>query len=109
MGMKTEIESKQLLVRYGIATTSPKLVTSATMAAAAVAELGRPCALKVVSPDIVHKVDAGGVRLSVTADNAADAYDSIIAACRASHPDAKVEGVLVEEMIPAGLEVFIGA
>lgn len=107
--MKTEIESKQLLVRYGIATTRPKLVTSATMAAAAVAELGRPCALKVVSPDIVHKVDAGGVRLSVTADHAADAYDSIIAACRASHPDANVEGVLVEEMIPAGLEVFIGA
>jgi acyl-CoA synthetase (NDP forming) len=107
--MKTEIESKQLLARYGIATTNPTLATSATMAADVVRRLGQACALKVVSPDIVHKVDAGGVRLSVTSEQAADAYQSIIDACRQSHPDAAIEGVLVEEMVPSGLEVFIGA
>jgi len=107
--MKTEIESKKLLARYGIATTNPTLATSAAMAADVVQRLGHPCALKVVSPDIVHKVDAGGVRLSVNAAQAAEAYQSIIDACRKSHPDAGIEGVLVEEMVPSGLEVFIGA
>jgi len=107
--MKTEIESKELLARYGIATTHPVLATSAAMAAEAVQRLGKPCALKVVSSDIVHKVDAGGVRLSVTAEQAADAYRSITEACRRSHPKAAIDGVLIEEMVPPGLEVFIGA
>jgi len=107
--MKTEIESKELLARYGIATTHPVLATSAAMAAEAVQRLGKPCALKVVSSDIVHKVDAGGVRLSVTAEQAADAYRSITEACRRSHPKATIDGVLIEEMVPPGLEVFIGA
>lgn len=107
--MKTEIESKQLLNRYGIATTTPRLAGSGDEARRIVAEIGAPCAMKVVSPDIVHKVDAGGVRLSVTQDGAADAYSSIVEACAASNPKARIDGVLVEEMIPAGLEVFIGA
>lgn len=107
--MKTEIESKNLLSRYGIATTRPTLATSPAMAASAVRDLGKPCALKVVSSDIVHKVDAGGVHLSVDADHAADAYQSIMDACRKSHPKAAIDGVLIEEMVPPGLEVFIGA
>ncbi len=107
--MKTEIETKKLLTRYGIATTSPRLATSAEMARRIVAEIGMPCALKVVSADIVHKVDAGGVRLSVTEESAAEAFESIMAACTASSPDAAIDGVLVEEMVSAGLEVFIGA
>ncbi len=107
--MKTEIESKSLLARYGIATTRPRLARSAAEAAAIVAEAAQPCALKVVSPDIVHKVAAGGVRLSVTADTAADTFASIMDACRQSHPNARIDGVLIEEMVDAGLEVFIGA
>ena len=107
--MKTEIESKSLLARYGIATTRPRLATSAEEAEAAVTEAGRPCALKVVSPDIVHKVAAGGVRLSVNAGDAAAAFSSIMAACRQSNPNAAIDGVLIEEMVEPGLEVFIGA
>jgi len=107
--MKTEIESKSLLARYGIATTRPRLATSAEEAEAAVTEAGRPCALKVVSPDIVHKVAAGGVRLSVAAGDAAAAFSSIMAACRQSNPNAAIDGVLIEEMVEPGLEVFIGA
>lgn len=107
--MKTEIESKKLLARYGIATTNPTLATSAAMAVDIVQRLGQACALKVVSPDIVHKVDAGGVRLSIEAGQAAEAYGSIVNACRKSHPNATIEGVLVEEMVASGFEVFIGA
>ncbi|WP_287885660.1 MULTISPECIES: acetate--CoA ligase family protein [Paracoccus] len=106
--MRTEIESKEMLARYGIETTLPELATSPDDAHAIVSRIGAPCALKVVSPDIVHKVDAGGVRLSVAAEGAEDAWRSIMDACRASHPSAHIEGVLVEEMVPAGLEVFIG-
>lgn len=107
--MKTEIESKKLLARYGIATTNPTLASSSSVAADIVRRAASPCALKVVSPDIVHKVDAGGVRLSVGPEEAAKAYESIIDACRKSHPHAVIEGVLVEEMVQSGLEVFIGA
>lgn len=107
--MKTEIESKSLLARYGIATTNPQLATSAGEAATIVARAGRPCALKIVSPDIVHKVAAGGVRLSVTADGAAEAFTAIMDACRTSRPDARIDGVLIEEMVEPGLEVFVGA
>lgn len=107
--MKTEIESKQLLNRYGIVTTTPRLAKSDHEARQIVADIGAPCALKIVSENIVHKVDAGGVRLSIAVDAAAAAYRSIMADCAASNPKAKLDGVLVEEMIPAGLEVFIGA
>jgi acyl-CoA synthetase (NDP forming) len=107
--MKTEIESKSLLAQYGIATTNPKLAASPAEARAIAAEIGKPCVLKIVSPDIVHKVAAGGVRLPVPVDQAGDAFSAIIEACRASHPDARLEGVLVEEIVAPGLEVFIGA
>ncbi|MBX3598294.1 MAG: acetate--CoA ligase family protein [Rhizobiaceae bacterium] len=107
--MKTELESKSLLAKYGIATTTPTLARTAEEAVAAVKSAGRPCALKIVSPDIVHKVAAGGVKLSVTVEDAASAFTAIMEACRASSPGAKLDGVLIEEMVEPGLEVFIGA
>lgn len=107
--MKTEIESKSLLARYGIATTNPRLATNAAEAADIVAQAGQPCALKIVSSDIVHKVAAGGVRLSVEAAEAAGAFTAIMDACCASNPDAGLDGVLIEEMVAPGLEVFVGA
>lgn len=107
--MKTEIESKSLLAKYGITTTHPRLATSEAEAKAIVSDAGVACALKVVSRDIVHKVAAGGVRLSILPDVAADAFSSIMADCRASNPNARIDGVLIEEMVAPGLEVFIGA
>ncbi len=106
--MKTEIESKQLLGRYGIATTAPQLATSKEQAEAIVRGIGRPCALKIVSAEIVHKVAAGGVRLGIEAAGAGAAYEDILSACRQSHPAAALDGVLVEEMVPQGREIFIG-
>ncbi|MDN5843959.1 MAG: acetate--CoA ligase family protein, partial [Alcaligenaceae bacterium] len=105
MMMQNEINSKSLVARYGIETSIPALATTGDMAQRLVQEVGDACALKVVSADIVHKVDAGGVRLSVTEGDAGTAFDEIIGACRASYPDARIDGVLVERMVAAGLEV----
>jgi acyl-CoA synthetase (NDP forming) len=107
--MKTEIESKELLRAYGIATTRPQLATSAAEAIQAARVLERPVVMKVVSPDIVHKAAAGGVRVGVPLAEVGQAFDDILNACRASSPQARLDGVLVEERVPDGLEVFIGA
>lgn len=107
--MKTEIETKSLLENYGIATTRPSLARDAQEAAEIAARLGKPVAMKVVSPDIVHKAAVGGVHLEVAPENVGRAFESIIETCQQSCPDAKLEGVLLEEMISGGLEVFIGA
>jgi len=78
------------------------------MAATVAAGMPAPLVLKVDSPDIPHKSDAGGVRLNVTPDRAAEVFDLIIAACRKAHPQARIDGVLVQEMIPQGVEVIAG-
>jgi len=107
--MKNEIASKAVLEQYGIRTTHPALVRSAAEAAREAARLGGPLAVKIVSPAIVHKAAAGGVRLGVAADGAAAAFEAVMAACRAAHPDAPIDGVLLEEMVAGDHEVFIGA
>ncbi|SMG42041.1 acetate--CoA ligase family protein [Paraburkholderia susongensis] len=107
--MKNEIESKALLRACGIATTEPVLATTAAEARRAAAALSAPAVLKVVSPDIVHKAAAGGVRVGVPLAEVERAFDAIVSACHASSPNARIEGVLVEERVPEGLEVFIGA
>ena len=72
-------------------------------------EVGYPCVLKVASPDITHKSDAGGVKVGLAdEDQVAAAYDAIMASCRAAFPDAAIEGVTVQDMAPPGLEVIVG-
>lgn len=107
--MKTEIESKNLLQRFGIATTNPQLATDAQQAAVIAQSFAHPFAMKVVSAEIVHKAYAGGVRLNVEAADAEQAYQDIVNACKASHPQAMIEGVLLEEMISGQMEIFMGA
>lgn len=107
--MRTEIESKNLLQRFGFATTNPSLATDAAMARAIATSLRGPFAMKIVSADIVHKVAAGGVRLGIDAEQAERAYAEIIEACQASSPNAAIDGVLLEEMVAGDVEVFLGA
>lgn len=107
--MINEIDSKALLKRYGFETTSPILADTAAKAAAHAAEIGRPVAMKIVSANIVHKAAAGGVALDVAVADAAATFARLVEASRSAHPDARIDGVLVEEMVPAGLEIFIGA
>ncbi len=106
--MQNEIESKAFLRRYGFATTEPALATSESDAAAHASRIGRPVAMKIVSAEIVHKVAAGGVALNVPAADAASTFAQLMQAVRCMHPAAALDGVLIEEMVPAGVEVFIG-
>ena len=104
-----EIESKQLLKEAGVPTTDTRLATSRAEAVALAREIGFPVVLKIVSPDIIHKSDIGGVKLGL-ADRAAVgmAYDEILAAARAKQPGSRIDGVSVQNMAKPGVEVIIG-
>ena len=103
-----ELEAKSLLASAGIPTVKETLATSASAAASAVAGLSGPAALKLVSPDILHKSEIGGVMLNVTADGAADAYERLLDRAMRHKPDAYIEGVVVAPMIDGGVETILG-
>ena len=107
-GALTESEGKVLLARCGIDVPRSRVVAGAEEAAAVAASLDGPFAAKIVSCDILHKSDAGGVAVGL-ADGAAVAEAIRAMARRPAIADASVEGYLVEEMAPAGLEVVVGA
>ncbi|MEJ2048156.1 MAG: acetate--CoA ligase family protein [Dehalococcoidia bacterium] len=105
----TEVESKQLLKQADIDVVETRLATSEEEAVSISKELGFPVVLKIASPDIVHKSDAGGVRLGLeNAQAVGQAYDDILAAAKKSHPKAKILGVAVQKMARPGVEVIIG-
>jgi len=104
-----ESASKSILSAYGIAVPGEALVTDAAAAGDAADRMGTTLAMKIDSPDILHKSDVGGVALDIRGrDQAAEAFTRIMAACRSAHPDARIDGVLVQEMIPTGVEVIAG-
>ncbi len=106
----TEARAKPLLARYGIGgATREDVVQSRDAAVTAARGMGCPVALKVQSPDIAHKTEAGAVVLSLCDDAAVgDAYDRILANARRHKPDAIIEGVLVQPMAKPGREVIVG-
>jgi acyl-CoA synthetase (NDP forming) len=105
----TEVEAKALLARYGVACPPETLVTTAEEAAAAAARIGGPVALKVQSRDIIHKTEAGAVALGITGDAAVrEAYQRVLAAAKAAHPQAAIDGVLVQAMAAPGNEMILG-
>ena len=105
----TEMESKELLRSLGIPTTQMRLATSKEEAVAMSREIGYPSVLKVSSEDISHKSDAGGVKVGLADEAAvAQAYDDIMASCRAKFPQAVIEGVTVQDQARPGLEVIVG-
>ncbi|MDR5904089.1 acetate--CoA ligase family protein [Franzmannia qiaohouensis] len=105
-----EPEAKALLRAHGVPVLEERLVTGPEQLAAVAAELGGvPLAMKVVSKDILHKSDAGGVRLNLVGEAALSAArEAILASCRAYDPGAEIEGVLVAPMAPKGVEVIVG-
>lgn len=105
----TEIESKQLLKEVGIPTTEIKLAASAKEAVDTSQKIGFPVVLKIASPDISHKSDAGGVKVGLkNKDDVASAYKEIMASVKQKFPEAKIEGVSVQNMARPGTEVIIG-
>jgi acyl-CoA synthetase (NDP forming) len=104
-----EVEAKQVLREAGVPVTDTTLATSPEEAVAQAEAAGYPVVLKVVSPDIAHKSDAGGVKLNLkSADEVRQAYDAILASCRAHVPGARITGVAVQHMAPQGTEVIVG-
>ena len=105
----TEIESKELLKAAGISVVDARLATSKDEAVSISQQLGFPVALKIATPDIVHKSDDGGVKLGLeTAEQVSRAYDDILAAVRRKHPQARIDGISVQKMARPGVEVIIG-
>ena len=103
-----EVAGNEILAAYGFPILPARLVTSGAEAAAAVTEFG-PCAFKIVSSQIIHKSDIGGVRVGVaTAAEAITAYDAIVAEVQYNRPDAELEGVYVQKMAARGTEVILG-
>jgi len=105
----TEIESKALLSEAGIPTVETKLAASKEEAIVISKKLGFPVALKIVSPEITHKSDVGGVRLGLkTSKQVMEAYDEIISSVQQKYPKAIIDGVSVQKMARPGTEVIIG-
>lgn len=105
----TEVESKNLLKQAGISVIDTRLAVSKAQATSISRQLGFPVALKVTSPDISHKSDAGGVRLGLkTPKEVGKAYNDILRNAKEKYPQAKIEGVSVQRMARPGVEVIIG-
>jgi acyl-CoA synthetase (NDP forming) len=105
----TEHRAKALLAAYGLPETQERLATSAAEAAETASALQYPVVLKIASPDLPHKTEAGGVVLGLqNPQSVAVAYDQIIRSARRYKPDARIEGVLVQKMAPRGHELVIG-
>jgi acetyl coenzyme A synthetase (ADP forming)-like protein len=106
----TAPEAKRVCDAYGIAVPQEGLATSAAEAVALAEEIGYPVVLKVVSPDILHKTEAGGVLIGVSsADEVSAGYDTILQNAKAYDANADVTGMQVQQMLGSGQEVLIGA
>jgi acetyltransferase len=110
-GSLSEYDSKRLLAAYGIPITRQELVDSAEAAVGAAARIGGRVVLKIDSPDVQHKSDVGGVRLGLAGERAVrQAYHDIMTAVRQAHPEARLNGILVQEMLPTNdsIEIIVG-
>lgn len=105
-----EYEAGPMLREYGIDMIASRLASSAPEAVEAAAYFARPVALKVQSPDIPHKTAADGVRLAIEGrTSVGQAYEAVVAGSRRHSPQARIHGVLVQAMAPAGIEMIVGA
>ena len=104
-----EIDSKELLKKAGIKVTEPYLVHSPAEAASKAEEIGFPVVIKIVSPDIVHKSDAGGVVTGLaTPKDVERAFIDMMSAIKRQCPEAAISGISVQSQAQAGTEVIIG-
>ena len=104
-----EVEAKQMAAEYGVPVTAERIAKTADEAAAAGRELGWPVVVKVLSADILHKSDCGGVKLNLRSEaEVRDAFDAVTRAGAAAHPAAVIAGVVVQQQEPPGTEVLLG-
>ena len=105
----TEVESKELLKQWGIPVIETKLARTKKEAVSISKETGFPVVLKIISPDVVHKSDSGGVRLGLAnATQVSNAYSEIMLSMRQKYPQAVIQGVSVQPFARPGVEVIVG-
>lgn len=105
----TECEGKHVLRQYGISITRERLANSRAEAVRIADELGYPVVMKVQSVDIPHKTECGGVRLAIREGQAVvEAWDEMMSRLKETAPDARIDGVLVQEHIEGATEVIVG-
>lgn len=105
-----EKEANEILDCYGFPILKSVLIKEPSQADQAADKIGFPVAMKIVSQDIIHKFDAGGVRLKIkTKEESHKAFEEIIENAKNFNPSAKIDGVIMEEMAKGGVEVILGA
>jgi acetyl-CoA synthetase (ADP-forming) len=105
-----ESEAKLVCMEYGIPVTKFKVASNEVEAAEYAAAIGYPVVLKIVSPDVIHKSDAGGVMVNLkTASDVKNAYNKILENVKKYNANAKIVGMLVQEMAPQSTETIVGA
>jgi acyl-CoA synthetase (NDP forming) len=105
----TEFESKRILKQAGISVVETRLAETQKEAVLLSKKIGFPVALKIASPDVIHKSDSGGVKLSLSnATEVKKAYEEILKRVKKHYPNAVIHGVSVQKMVRPGTEVIIG-
>ncbi|MCW8802565.1 MAG: acetate--CoA ligase family protein [Candidatus Bathyarchaeota archaeon] len=104
-----EYEAKAVCQEYGIPVTKVKVSKNAEEAAEFSAQIGYPVVLKIVSPDVIHKFDVGGVILDVNSkEEAKNGFNQIVENVKKHKPNAQIDGILIQEMAPSSTEVIVG-
>ncbi|GAP14849.1 acyl-CoA synthetase [Longilinea arvoryzae] len=109
-GALTEIEAKQVFNAYGLPTTATYLAKTEDEAVTLAKKIGFPVVMKIVSPEILHKSDAGGVKVNIKDEaSVRDAFKTILTNAKAYKADANIHGIAIQEMAPWGTEVILGS
>jgi len=105
----TEVESKTVLEQAGIPVVMTRLAANKEEVRSYAGELGFPLVMKIISPEIIHKSDIGGVKTNLTSvPEAENAYDEVMQNAKKHHPNAVIYGVSVQKMASPGLEIIVG-
>ena len=105
----SEPECHEILQAYRLPVLAHRLVRTAEEAAEAAGEIGYPVVMKIVSPQILHKTDVGGVRVGISDGKSLHTeYDDLMASVKDKKPEADIWGVLIQQMAPKGTETIIG-
>lgn len=102
-------DALRILSTYGLPVIKTETASSRAEAVEAAKRIGYPVAMKIISPDVVHKIDVGGVKLDLNSDQEIRlAYDEILSSIKACLPNARIDGVLLQEYVTGGTETIIG-
>ena len=104
----TEPEAKKVLAMAGIPIPREGVARDADEAVKLAQKIGCPVAMKIVSPQILHKSDSGAIRINVESKAIEEAYFEVVAKAKDFNPSARIDGVLIQEMLSSGIETILG-